>query len=290
MGVFRRCYPDGRLSQDWYISYRIHGKQYKRKIGPNKKLTEQVLMDVEVKKASTLEFIVKQRQSVKPAMVNRELALLKHMCTKAVEWGYLKANPLKSVKFLKEPPGRLRYLTREEMDALITACSSHLRSIVVVALHTGMRKGEILGLTWQDIDFGAGTITVHHTKNNEPKVIPMNRTLYEELQRLPRHLHSDYVFCNPQGQPYDEVKRSFKTACRKAGIKDFRFHDLRHTFASYLVMHNVNLKTVQHLLGHKDIRMTLRYSHLSREHLQAAVGSLDRSFEVGTKREQATNQ
>lgn len=117
----------------------------------------------------------------------------------------------------------------------------------------------------------------------------MNQTLREELQKLPRHLHSAYVFCNLQGQPYDEVKRSFKTACHKAGIEDLRFHDLRHTFASYLVMKNVNLKTVQHLLGHKDIRMTLRYSHLSREHLQAAVGTLDRSFELGTKREQKSS-
>jgi integrase len=348
MAVFRRQYPDGRLSKDWYIDYRLNGKRYKRRIGPNKKLAEQVLMEIEVKKAkgeylgvhevkkiTVADFLgeyltwasvnkgantyalnrfcadrlrgaftshlsgitakqvedykVRRRAVVSPATVNRELALLKHMCTKAVEWGYLKVNPLGSVKFLKEPPGRLRYLTREETDALIAACPLHLRPIVVVALHTGMRKGEVLGLTWQNIDFGASTITVHHTKNNEPKVIPMNQTLREELQRLPRHLHSAYVFCNVQGQPYDEVKRSFKTACRKAGIEDFRFHDLRHTFASYLVMNNVNLKAVQHLLGHKDIRMTLRYSHLSREHLQAAVGTLDRSFEVGTKREQATN-
>jgi integrase len=175
------------------------------------------------------------------------------------------------------------------MDTLIAACSPRLRPIVVVALHTCMRKGEVLGLTWQNIDFGANTITVQHTKNHEPQVIPMNQPLCEELQRLPRHLHPAYVFCNLQGQPYDEVKRSFKTACRKAGIKDFRFHDLRHTFASYLVMNNVNLKTVQHLLGHEDIRMTLRYSPLSREHLQAAVGTLDRSFEMGTKREQSTS-
>lgn len=89
------------------------------------------------------------------------------------------------------------------------------------------------------------------------------------------------------------MKRSFRTACQKAGIKDFRFHDLRHTFASHLVMNGINLKTVQHLLGHKDIRMTLRYAHLSREHLQAAVGTLDGGLrperEVGTKKEQGTH-
>jgi integrase len=159
---------------------------------------------------------------------------------KAVEWGYPKANPLTSVKFLKEPLGRLRYLTHDEMDALLTACSPHLQPIVLTAVHAGMRKSEILGLRWQDLGFTAKTITVRHSKNNEPKVIPMNRTLYEELRQRPQHLHFAYVFCNSQGDPYDEVKRSFKTACRKAGVHEFRFHDLRHTFASHLVMNVSN--------------------------------------------------
>jgi integrase len=348
MGVFRRRYPDGRVSKDWYIDYRINGRRFKRRIGPNKKVAEQVLMDVEVKKAkgdylgihevkkilftdcldeyltwaqvnkapntfamnrfyadrlreaftgylSALtakqveNYKVKRRATVSPATVNRELALVKHMCTKAVEWGYLKATPLRLVKFLKEPPGRLRYLTREEMGLLVEACSPHLRPIVVTALNTGMRKSEILGLKWQDIDFGAKTITIHQTKNNEPRVIPMNQTLYDELHQLPRGLHTPYVFCHENGERYDEVKRSFTSACRKAGIMDFRFHDLRHTFASHLVMNGINLKTVQYLLGHKDIRMTLRYAHLSGEHLQAAVGTLDIGFKLGTKREQGTN-
>jgi integrase len=348
MGVFRRRYPDGRLSKDWYIDYRINGRRFKRRIGPNKKLAEQVLMDVKVKKAKgeylgvhevkkltvadflaeyltwasvnkgantyalnrfcadrlreaftgylsgitakqVEEYKVQRRKVVSPATVNREIALLKHMCTKAMEWGYLRANPLKRVKFLKEPPGRLRYLTRDEMEGLLAACPPHLRPIVVVALHTGMRKSEILRLKWQDVDFARKTIIVRKTKNNEPNVLPINQTLLGELQHVPHHLHSAYVFCNTAGDPYDEVKRSFNTACRKAGIKDFRFHDLRHTFASHLIMNGVDLKTVMRLLGHKDIRMTLRYAHLSPEHLQAAVGTLDQSFEVGTKREQGTS-
>jgi integrase len=348
MGVYRRQYPDGRLSKDWYIDYRVNGKRYKRRIGPNKKLAEQVLMDIEVRKAKgeylgvheikkitvanfleeyltwasvnkaantyalnrfcanrlreafsgylsgltakqVEEYKVQRRKTVSPATVNRELALLKRTCTKAVEWGYLKTNPVKPVKFLKEPPGRLRYLTREEMEALIGACPQHLKPIVVMAMHTGTRKSEILGLRLQDIDMAAKTITVRQTKNNEPKVVPMNQTLHGALQHVPRRRHSEYVFCNAAGEPYDDVKRSFNTACRKAGIENFRLHDLRHTFATHLVMNGINLKSVQHLLGHKDVRMTLRYAHLSREHLQAAVGTLDRSFEVGTKREQGTS-
>ena len=215
--------------------------------------------------------------------------LLKHMCVKAGEWNYLKANPLKSVKFLKEPLGRLRYLTREEMDALIAACAPHLRPIVVMGLNTGMRRSEILGLTWADIDFATRSITLRRTKSNRLRVIPINQTLYEELQRLLRHLHSPYVFCNDKGKPFSEVRHAFQTACRRSGITNFRFHDLRHTFASHLVMNGVNLRAAQHLLGHQDIRMTLRYSHLSQEHLQSAVGTLDRGGEVGTKWEHRGN-
>ena len=107
-------------------------------------------------------------------------------------------------------------------------------------------------------------------------------TVNRELALL-KHL------CTKAGEPYDEVKRSFNTACRKAGIKDFHFHDLRHTFASHLNMNGVDLKTVMRLLGHKDIRMTLRYAHLSGEQLQAAVGTLDSGLKKGTKREQGTN-
>jgi integrase len=102
-----------------------------------------------------------------------------------MEWGYLKANPLRSVRLLKEPPGRLRYLTQQEMDPLVEACLPHLRSIVITALHTGMRKSEILGLKWQEVDLGAKTITLRRTKNNETRVIPLNQILYDELVQLP---------------------------------------------------------------------------------------------------------
>jgi integrase len=348
MAIYKRRYKDGTLSKDWYINYRVHGKQYKRKIGPNKKLAEQVLMDIELKQAKgeylgihevkmiafadfveeylawakahksagthalnvhcakrlkrvftgplsaitarqVEQYIAQRRASVAPATVNIELSLLKHMCVKAIEWNYLKVNPLKSVKFLKEPPGRLRYLTREEMGALTAACARHLRPIVVMGLNTGMRRAEMLGLTWADIDLATRSITLRRTKSNRLRVIPINQTLYEELQRLPPHLHSPYVFCNDNGKPFSEVRRAFQTACHRAGIAGFRFHDLRHTFASHLVMNGVNLRAAQQLLGHQDIRMTLRYNHLSQEHLQEAVGTLDRGGEVGTKREHRAN-
>lgn len=221
-------------------------------------------------------------QDVEPASVNREIACLRHMCNKAVEWGYGTKSPVTGVKLLKEPPGRIRYLDTAEIDELLKAvdslkrgCSQYLRPIVVLALNTGFRKNEILQLKWEDIDLKEKKITLKHTKNNEIRTVPVNDTLYRELVKLTRHPESEYVFCDKNGIPYGEVKKSFGNALSVAKIKDFRFHDLRHTFASHLVMRGCDLRTVQQLMGHKDIRMTMRYSHLSRAHLQEAVSKLD---------------
>jgi len=324
-----------KKGKNWYIDYYVRGRRKRKKIGPSKKLAEQVLKDIQVKIAkgeylgifedrkipfarfvqeyleysrankrpSTYrrdrtnvrnllaafeghylseitpkmveEYKARRLERVSQASVNREITCLKHMYTKAVEWGYVQRNPIKGVKRLKEPPGRLRYLTREEVTALLEACNSHLRPIVVMALNTGMRKGEILSLRWRDIDLKNRRITLRNTKTNEIRVIPINETLYRELLQLDRCDEGEYVFCNARGEPYGDVKKGFASALRKAGIKDFRFHDLRHTFGSHLVMQGVDLRTVQQLMGHKEIKMTMRYAHLSPEHVEEAVARLD---------------
>lgn len=214
-------------------------------------------------------------ERVTPASVNRELACLKHMFTKAIEWGYVKVNPAKAVRRLKEPPGRLRYLSLDEIQALLKACSEHVRPIVVTALNTGMRRSELFNLRWLDIDFKNRKITVVNSKNNESRIIPINLTLYEELSNLSRRAQGEYVFARKDGRPLKDVKKGFSSALKKAGIKNFRFHDLRHTFASHLVMQGVDLRTVQQIMGHKDIKMTMRYSHLSPDYVQKAVEKLD---------------
>ena len=221
------------------------------------------------------KYKAKRLEKVKPATVNRELACLKHMFTMAIKWGYVKTNPAKEVKLLKEPPGRLRYLKPEEVKALLASCPDHIRPIVVTALNTGMRKGELQELKWADVDFKNRKITVINAKNNESRVIPINKTLYNELYPLSKRSKGEYVFSDKNGRPYGDIKKSFLKALEKAEIEDFRFHDLRHTFGSYLVMQGVDLKTVQQIMGHKDIRMTMRYAHLSPEHVQKAVETLD---------------
>jgi len=248
----------------------------------------------------------------KASTVNRYLACLKHMVTKAVDWDMADERVLKAVrrvKQLRENNRRLRFLTRVQGAALAAACAPHLAPVVLSALNSGMRKGEILGLTWGQVDFRRGFIRLNVTKNGEGRNVPINSTLRVVLSGLTRRLRVEWVFCDKKGRRFLDVKKGFAAACRRAvwlscsdacgfeaedvpgspgpcsscgrpltrvrGISDFRFHDLRHTFASWLVMAGVDLLTVKELLGHKSLTMTLRYSHLAPEHSSRAVEVLD---------------
>ena len=137
-----------------------------------------------------------------------------------------------------------------------------------------MRKGELFGLKWEQVNFEQGIITLHDTKNGERRDIPMDQTVKTTLKELERR--SEHVFCNEEGEAFVRVQKSFEAAVRESGIEDFRFHDLRHTFASNLVMAGEDLNTVRELLGHKDLTMTLRYAHLSPNHKTRAISVLDR--------------
>ena len=204
------------------------------------------------------------------------------MFTKAVEWDMVEADTLKrirKVRLLQDDSKRLRYLSQEECHNLINSCEPHLKPIVITALNTGMRKGEILSLKWDNVDLKHGFILLHKTKNGERREIPINTTLRGVLQGVTRRLDIPHVFYDHStGRAYNDVKRSFSTALRRAGIKDFHFHDLRHTFASHLVMAGVDLTTVSRLLGHKTLAMTLRYAHLAPAHMVKAVELLDSSL------------
>jgi len=189
------------------------------------------------------------------------------------------------VKMKPENNRRLRYLSIEESAALLNACDNHLKPIVAFALNTGCLRGEILGLTWERVDLKHGFILLDDTKSGKRREIPINATVHSVLQGIIRRLDSAFVFVNPStngkgklrnGGRYLDLKKSFASACRKAGIKDFHFHDLRHTFASQLVMNGVDITTVSKLLGHATLTMTLRYAHLAPDHLKSAVDVLSR--------------
>jgi len=214
-------------------------------------------------------------KEVSASRVNRNLTTLKAMFNKAVEWGKLEKNPIAKVKKFREDNRRLRYLEKEEITRLLSNCSSRLKPIVVVALCTGMRLGEILGLKWHDIDFQRGIIHLLNTKNGEKREIPMNNMVKINLMKVVKHPDSPYVFNYNNGKQIRDVRTSFFTTLKKSGIINFRFHDLRHTFASQLVMSGVDLNTVRELLGHKSLEMTIRYSHLSQDFKKRAVDVLN---------------
>lgn len=231
-------------------------------------------------------------KEVSASTVNREFTRFRSIFHKAVEWGYLRSYPFRTIKEFKEPPGKVRFITPEEFETLLCACDpnsllqnpnnwgrtfsklnmAYLKPIVLIAFHTGMRRGEIVSLGWKDIDLKNRIILIEGTKTNELRTIPINETLQEVLKSLPHHLHSEKLF--PDINP-NMVTVAFERACKRAGINDFRFHDLRHSFASYLTMAGENLRTIQTLLGHKDLRMTMRYSHLSDQTLKEAVYKLE---------------
>ena len=219
------------------------------------------------------------RSGRKPATANRDIATLSHMFTKAVDWEMVNETTLKNirkVKLLPEENQRLRYLETEEYMTLIDCCAAHLKPIVITALNTGMRKSEILKLKWNNVDLKNGFILLDKTKSGKRREIPINDTLRKTLGGIIRRIDVRYVFYDPKtGKHYKNVQKSFESACRRAGINDFRFHDLRHTFASQLAMSGVDMLCLKEILGHASMKMTLRYAHLAPGHKVQAVKLLD---------------
>jgi integrase len=220
------------------------------------------------------------------ASLNRELVLCRAALNMAVEHGLIPSNPFRKVKLLREPAGRTRMLVGDEEARLLEACSPRVRAIVTVALNTGARRGEITGLTWADVDLSSGFVHIRRakpgataTKTHAARSVPMNATLHRLFAALcpadpdPAAL----VFATRSGKAYSNLRRDFAEACDRANVRDFRFHDCRHTAASRLVMAGVDIRTVAEVLGHRGLRMTMRYSHLSPAHIRTAVGRLDGS-------------
>jgi integrase len=218
------------------------------------------------------------------AAVNREIGVLRHMFSKAVEWEMVEKSPFKMGKPLqvKEDNQRIRYLEENEVMRLLEACKSHkhLYRIVVCALNTGMRRGEILPLRWKQVR--NGFIYLEKTKTKNRREIPINADLSQVLDQIRReHVKREKNFPNNEyvflygSRKIKRLDRAFQGALKNAQIEDFRFHDLRHCFASHLVMRGASLKEVQELLGHQTMTMTLRYAHLSQENKKKAVNLLN---------------
>jgi integrase len=223
----------------------------------------------------------KRKEMVSSATVNREVACLIRILNVAVEWKKLQSNPIGKLRPLKEHGIAERFLSEEEADRLLTACSPSLCPIVTTALYTGMRKEEILGLTWARVNLKNRSLRLVETKNGEQRDVLLNTTMMRLFETLPRN--SEFVFTNSRGDRYHCIKTAFAAAIRNAKIDHLRFHDLRHTWASWLVMGGVDPLTVKDLGGWKSLAMVHRYAHLSDEHRRKAVETLDGRLEHGTK-------
>lgn len=249
-----------------------------------------------------------------PNTVNRIYTNFRASLSKAEEWGFIEEHPLRKMKPLKMAENtRVRYLHTEEEKRLRLALDEreerkraertsanawrlergypvfpsadqlafmdHLKPMILLSMNTGMRQGEVLKLTWSNVKFGTKhlTVTGQTAKSGKIRHLPLNSEAFEVLVKW-RNQNADgnrYVFANRQGVPFDNVKKGWAKILRSANIEDFRWHDLRHHFASRLVMAGVNLNTVRELLGHSSYAMTLRYAHLSAGHKAEAVELLN---------------
>lgn len=242
----------------------------------------------------TPQLIAEQRDKLKngvtyrgskrsPSTVVRYLAALSHAFTIAVrEWAWLEVSPTRNVTKPTEPRGRVRFLSDEERARLLQVCKEssnpYLYTVIVIALATGMRQAEIMNLTWADVDLAKGRIVLHETKNGEIRVVPIAGLALQLLREHDRIRRVDSVLLFPGNKnprlPVD-LRSPWERALKLAGLSNFRFHDLRHSAASYLVMNGASLTEVSEILGHKTLSMVKRYAHLSEAHTAGVVASMN---------------
>ncbi|MGE3512695.1 MAG: tyrosine-type recombinase/integrase [Vicinamibacterales bacterium] len=297
--------------EPWALAHHKRGKETVQRLRTvfadlqSTKLSELTAWTVEKWRTQRL----KQPRS-KPATVNSHIVMLRAALAKAVSWRLLEEHPCAHVKPLTvDQRGRIRYLSPDEETRLRAALTArderrtqkraqanawrrdrgyaewpaenpdHLAPIVLMALNTGLRKGEIFGLRWTDVDLSRAQITIRGegAKSGQTRYVPLNAEAMDVVTRWKATAENGAVFVFPgrrEGESLDDVKKAWAPLIKAAKIPNFTFHDLRHSFASKLVMRGVDLNTVRELLGHADIKMTLRYAHLAPEHKAAAVARL----------------
>ena len=238
---------------------------------------------------------LQRARKVAHSTVDKDLAVLKAFFNWCMARNLAASNPVRRVKFFNEDNSRLRYLTEEESSRLLHAAkkvegSPFLAEKIILSVHTGLRRGSLFQLRWDQVDFLNRVLRIPRTKSGRPHAVPLNATVLTTLQALFSQRLPDcpYVFPHATGrkagEPVQDVKNAFQTALEMADIKDFTWHDLRHTFASWLIMKGASLRSVAELLGHRGLRMVMRYAHLSPAYLSAEVGLLDAPVHAGPER------
>jgi len=207
------------------------------------------------------------------ATINRYIASLSIVLSiGSREWEWLEENPLFKVTKKTEARGRIRFLSDDERNKLLEVCEQasnpFIYLLVVIALSTGARFSEILNLKWENVDLKRKMFYFMDTKNSENRAVPISLKAYELIKKHSkiRKINSTYVFARPDGQKPTDLRFQWDEAVKKAELKNFRFHDLRHTAASYLAMNGATLVEISEILGHKTMQMVKRYSHLTQKH------------------------
>lgn len=249
-----------------FLDYsKTNKKDYKRDVAKVDVLLEHFngnTLAKDITPAKIEDFKAKLSEKYSNAYINRYLACIKTMFNLALKNDYVLTNPMKAVKMMKEDNYKIRYLTQDEEERLFKTLPEHLIPIVICALQTGLRKSNILQLRWElvDLEFGFIEVLAQHNKGHKIIKIPISNKLRETLETIPRI--GEYVFTNPKtGTHYNHIEDGFNTACKKAGIENFRFHDLRHTVATRLVEKGIDLRVVQEIMAHSSIITTQRYMH-----------------------------
>jgi len=267
-----------------YVEYASQLKWWEEQIG-DVRLSDLSTSLISEKRDLLSRTITNRKKKMSPARVNRYMAALSTALNTSIrEWEWMEDNPMRKISKLKEPRGRVRYLNIEEKERLLVACKSvnnHLYLAVVLALSTGARQQEIWDLRWSNVNFETRFITFTETKNDEFRSVPLvelGRELLLEHYRLRRE-DSDIVFPSKKNPAVSyDFRNPWKKALVIAEVEDFRWHDLRHSCASYLAMNGVPMRTIAEILGHKTLSMVQRYTHLNAEHLTESISDIDKKM------------
>lgn len=214
-----------------------------------------------------------------PATVNRELTILSRVLALAVDAGHISDNPMRRVRKFREDNARVRFLDTDEEARLMKQLEGKepLRSVIVFALNTGLRRGEIFNLRWSEVDWARSMVRVINTKTDKPRIVPLNEATHAVLLAQAAKSNSEIVFTSTRtGGRIKNLRNGFGKACEDAEVFNFHFHDLRHTFASRLADASVDAFTIAELMGHSSLEMTKRYTHATDERKRKAVASLNK--------------
>ena len=233
-------------------------------------LIEAYQLKRKIEKTAMPKNIKKRESEISFREVNLEISILHNFFNFCIKRGYIDKNPASGIKKLNEL-SRLKTLSDEDIPKLISGATNKLtRDLITFLIYTGCRKGEALNLKWDDVDLKIGVIAIKGTKTKYDRYIPISKPLKELLKGIEKNQDGLYLF-NSNGAKIGDFKKSFHTACRNAGLKDLHIHDLRHVFASKMVMNGTSLYITGELLGHRTTQMTKRYSHLVPDTLKKAV-------------------